>query len=97
MNVFQEEWYELETKKKLKSTVSEKTPDIYIQNELLQEETRRLKEFVEKSKVDVSKSKQVWEKMKKESDYHKMHHSRYCELSFYFGDKINIEEFFFCD
>lgn len=77
MNVFQEEWYELETKRKLKSTVSEKTPDIYIQNELLQEETRRLKEFVEKSKVDVSKSKQVWEKMKKESDYHKMHHSRF--------------------
>lgn len=76
LNAFQEEWYELETKKKLKNSSSERTPDIYLQNELLQQQTATLKEFVEKSKIEVSKTKQLWEKMKKESDYYKMHHSR---------------------
>ena len=66
----------MESKKKLKNSSCERTPDIYLQNELLQEETIRLKEFVEKSKIEVSKTKQLWEKMKKESDYYKMHHSR---------------------
>lgn len=76
LGAFQEEWYELETKKLLQNSALEKTPDIYLENELLQEETKKLKEFVEKSKVEVSRTKQVWEKMKKESDYYKMHHSR---------------------
>ena len=75
----------METKKQLKNSAFEKTPDIYLQNEILQEETKTLKEFVEKSKIEVGKTKQMWEKMKKESDYYKMHYSRWVAMFlFYF-------------
>ena len=75
----------METKKQLKNSAFEKTPDIYLQNEILQEETKTLKEYVEKSKIEVGKTKQMWEKMKKESDYYKIHHSRSVTIfKFYF-------------
>lgn len=60
----------------MKDSATQKTPDIYLENEFFKEEIQKLKEEFESKRIEGNKIKQKWEKMKKEADHYKMHYSR---------------------
>lgn len=71
---FQHEWYE--SKQKSKITSQEITPDIYQQKEGLETEIIKLKQDLSKMGKITCEAKGTWERLRKERDYHRMHHRR---------------------
>lgn len=51
-------------------------PDVYMQNRELEDEIHAMKMELKDSKEIAMKAMSTWEKLKKERDYHKMHHMR---------------------
>ena len=49
-------------------------PDVYIKNEKLEEQIDYLKEEIDRLKITSEKSKATYDKLRKERDFHKMHH-----------------------
>jgi len=51
-------------------------PDVYIRNEKLEEEMEYLRNELDKTKIIAEKAKATYDKLRKERDFHKMHHHR---------------------
>ncbi|CAF0743006.1 unnamed protein product [Brachionus calyciflorus] len=76
LNTFQNEWYEFVQSGKLKSDSVGNVPDIYAKNQQLNDQVKFLQFEVERFKKAAEKAKEEYVKMKKERDYHRMHHNR---------------------
>ena len=74
LDAFQREWYELQTRGGLENP--ELVPDCYVQNEELENRVKFLQREIEKMGRSVNKAGTQYIKMKKERDYHRMHHRR---------------------
>uniref|UniRef100_A0A7S1PE19 Guanine nucleotide-binding protein subunit beta-like protein n=1 Tax=Percolomonas cosmopolitus TaxID=63605 RepID=A0A7S1PE19_9EUKA len=75
LDSFQEEWYEIIHKNKEKD-MNVIVPDAYLQNQSLDDEVKYLQQELMRTKEIAQKAMEKWDKMKKERDYHKMHHQR---------------------
>jgi len=76
LEVFQQEWYELAQKGKFSDNELGPVPDIFIKNERLEEKVQSLTGELDKAKILAEKAKATWDKLRKERDFHKMHHHR---------------------
>lgn len=76
LNAFQNEWYENLQTGKLKSEDAGPVPDLYAKNQQLIDRTKFLQLEVNRFKTAAEKAKEEYVKMKKERDYHRMHHHR---------------------
>jgi len=76
LNCFQNEWYENVQKGKLKAEDAGIVPDIYVKNQDLNDRVKFLQFEVERYKTSAEKAKEAYVKMRKERDYHRMHHNR---------------------
>ena len=76
LDSFNIEWYELQAKGKLAAELANPIPDIYLRNEELFEQTRILREQVDKMREVAGKAQATWDKFRKERDFHRMHHHR---------------------
>lgn len=76
LDCFQTEWYELKEKGLLKEEDCNEVPDIYVRNRQLDELVNSLKLEVEKYKEAAQKAKETHLKLRKERDFHRMHHKR---------------------
>lgn len=76
LEIFNTEWYELQSKGRLPNELSTAVPDIYLRNEDLDQQTRQLRQQVEKMNQVAVRAQATWDKFRKERDYHRMHHKR---------------------
>ncbi len=76
LEIFQQEWYELVQKGKINVGKLEQVPDVYIKNEKLEEQIEYLKQELDRLKITAEKAKATYDKLRKERDFHKMHHQR---------------------
>ncbi|XP_060604185.1 LOW QUALITY PROTEIN: sperm-associated antigen 16 protein-like [Ruditapes philippinarum] len=76
LDCFQTEWYELQQRGFLNEEDIGVVPDIYTRNQNLDSEIKFLKGEVEKYKDAALKAKDLYVKLRKERDYHRMHHKR---------------------
>ena len=76
LQLFQTEWYEIMSKKDKQNIDIEPLPDIYLHNQALEDKLKNLQIELEDAKNYANKTKMTWEKLRKEKDYHKIHHSR---------------------
>ena len=76
LDSFQHEWYELKHKGKLSSSDMGTVPDVYIKNSQLDHENQYLKQELERFKEAAAGAKDNFIKMRKERDFHRMHHRR---------------------
>lgn len=74
LEIFQQEYYELH--KKGQPVSSTNVPDVYIRNEKLEEQINYLSSELDKARIMAEKAKGTWDKLRKERDFHKMHHQR---------------------
>ena len=76
LGTFQREWYEISQKGKIRSNDDEKTPDIKIKNQQMEEKLDKLKSELHSAKISAEAAKATWDKLKKEKEYHMQHHKR---------------------
>lgn len=76
LDLFNTEWYELQSKGRLPAELATPVPDIYLRNEELDQQARQLREQVEKMKEVSNRAQTTWDKFRKERDFHRMHHKR---------------------
>jgi len=76
LNTFQNEWYEFIQSGKLKQESAGHVPDIYVKNQELTNQIKFLELECDRFKKAAGKAKEEFVKMKKERDYHRMHHNR---------------------
>jgi len=76
LETFQEEWYEFKKKGNLSPEDSEIVPDLYVKNQKLADNIQKLRTNIEEYKDIANKAQSTFEKLKKERDYHRMHHQR---------------------
>lgn len=76
LGAFQKEWYEISQKGKVKSDETNKVPDIKIKNQQLRLKMDQLNNELETAKISAESAKATWDKLKKEKEYHMMHHKR---------------------
>jgi chromosome segregation ATPase len=76
LETFQEEWYEFKKKGHLSPEDSETVPDVYVKNQKLADNIQKLRINIEEYKDIANKAQSTFEKLKKERDYHRMHHQR---------------------
>lgn len=76
LDCFQTEWYELQQKGLLRAEDVGVVPDAYTKNQELNEEVKRLQNEVKKYMDAAMKAKETYVKLRKERDYHRMHHKR---------------------
>jgi sperm-associated antigen 16 protein len=76
LDLFNTEWFELQSKGKLPNELSTPVPDIYLRNEDLDQQTRLLREQVVSMREVAAKAQATWDKFRKERDFHRMHHQR---------------------
>jgi sperm-associated antigen 16 protein len=72
LDIFNSEWYELQSKGRIPAELSASVPDIYLRNEELDQQARGLREQVEKMREVASRAQSTWDKFRKERDYHRM-------------------------
>lgn len=76
LDVFNAEWYELQSKGKLAAELSSAVPDIYLRNEELDQQVVVMREQMEKMREVAAKAQSTWDMFRKERDFHRMHHKR---------------------
>ncbi|XP_070536326.1 sperm-associated antigen 16 protein-like [Ptychodera flava] len=76
LDCFQTEWYELQQKGLLNEEDVKTVPDIYSRNQHLDYQVKALRKDVEKFRNAASKAKETYVKLRKERDFHRMHHKR---------------------
>ena len=69
LDVFNTEWFELQSKGKLPAELSVSVPDIYLRNEELDQQTKQLREQVEKMREVANRAQTTWDKFRKERDF----------------------------
>ncbi|XP_041372163.1 sperm-associated antigen 16 protein-like isoform X2 [Gigantopelta aegis] len=76
LDCFQTEWYELQQKGLLHEEDVGIVPEVYTRNQDLDMEVKFLKKEVEKFRSAALKAKETLVKIRKDRDYHRMHHKR---------------------
>ncbi|XP_065052779.1 sperm-associated antigen 16 protein-like [Rhopilema esculentum] len=76
LDCFQTEWYELKMKGLLQEEKCEIVPDIYIRNQQLEDSLRTAHREADSFREAARKASNMHIKLKKERDYHRMHHKR---------------------
>lgn len=76
LELFNIEWYELQSKGRIPPELSSAVPDIYLRNEELDQQARNLREQVDKMREVSARAQATWDKFRKERDFHRMHHKR---------------------
>lgn len=76
LQLFQTEWYEIKSKTDKQGEDEDNFPDIYLHNQALEDRLKNLQIELEDAKNYANKIKMTWEKLRKERDYHRLHHSR---------------------
>ncbi|XP_061182742.1 sperm-associated antigen 16 protein-like isoform X1 [Saccostrea echinata] len=76
LECFQTEWYELQQRGLLHEEDIGVVPDIYSRNQDLDNDVKFLKQEVNKYKEAAMRAKETYVKLRKERDYHRMHHKR---------------------
>lgn len=76
LDCFQTEWYELQQRGLLHEENIDVVPDVYSHNSNLDSEVKFLKQEVVKFRNAALKAKETYVKLRKERDYHRMHHKR---------------------
>uniref|UniRef100_A0A7S3GHL0 Sperm-associated antigen 16 protein n=1 Tax=Palpitomonas bilix TaxID=652834 RepID=A0A7S3GHL0_9EUKA len=74
--MLQTEWYELQQKGKLSDEDVAVVPDLYLRNRQLDGIIQQLRKDLEKAQEVAEKAKNTWDKLRKERDFHRMHHKR---------------------
>ncbi|KAH9524359.1 Sperm-associated antigen 16 protein [Bulinus truncatus] len=76
LDSFQTEWYELQERGQLKYADIGIVPDVYTRNQELENEIEFQQKEVIKYKDAAIKAKDLYVKLRKERDFHRMHHKR---------------------
>lgn len=76
LDTFQNEWYELQKKGKLCREDTTTVPNVYARNQELAEALQKVRIDVENYKDIASKARSTYDKLRKERDFHRMHHKR---------------------
>ncbi|KAK2140802.1 hypothetical protein LSH36_1240g00010 [Paralvinella palmiformis] len=76
LDCFQTEWYELQQTGELREEDISIVPDIYIRNQQLDQQIKHLHREVTRFRDAAIKAKETYVKMRKERDFHRMHHKR---------------------
>jgi WD40 repeat protein len=76
LDTFQTEWYEMQQSGKFQDSELQVVPDDYSRNQLLYEEVVLQRGELQKARMVAEKAKQTWDKLRKERDFHRMHHRR---------------------
>ncbi|RKO84244.1 hypothetical protein BDK51DRAFT_33104 [Blyttiomyces helicus] len=76
LDTFQNEWYEFQQKGKLSPEDLTIVPDVYQRNQELADSLQKLRIDVEDYKDIASKARATYDKLRKERDFHRMHHKR---------------------
>ena len=75
LDTFNREWYEMKSRKE-KNEELEDVPDIYLQNQRLEQELKSLRIQAQDAQEAAAKAQGTWNKFRKERDFHRMHHKR---------------------
>ncbi|KAL2916767.1 hypothetical protein HK105_203546 [Polyrhizophydium stewartii] len=76
LEAFQNEWYEFQQKERLAPEDVTIVPDVYQQNQELADALQKLRVDVETYKEIANKARATYDKLRKERDFHRMHHKR---------------------
>ncbi|KNC99864.1 uncharacterized protein SPPG_05237 [Spizellomyces punctatus DAOM BR117] len=76
LDAFQNEWYEYQQKGRLSIEDITIVPDVYQRNQELADALQKLRVDVENYKDIASKARSTYDKLRKERDFHRMHHKR---------------------
>ena len=77
LEAFQSEWYQLKAQGRLESTEdSSFLPDVYAHNQRMEERTQELRRELERWQKVAGNVRETWDKLRKERDFHRMHHRR---------------------
>ncbi|KAI8927731.1 WD40-repeat-containing domain protein [Entophlyctis helioformis] len=76
LEAFQNEWYEYQQKEKLAPEDVTIVPDVYQQNQELADALQKLRVDVDNYKEIASNARATYDKLRKERDFHRMHHKR---------------------
>ncbi|KAI9099871.1 WD40-repeat-containing domain protein [Phlyctochytrium arcticum] len=76
LDVFQNEWYEAMQKGTLSAEDVSIVPDVYQRNQDLADALQKLRVDVENYKEIASKARATYDKLRKERNFHRMHHKR---------------------
>lgn len=79
LDVFQTEWYEMVQSGKFKDSELQVVPDDYARNQLLYDEVAMSRQELGKARMVAEKAKQTWDSLRKQRDFHRMHHRRVVE------------------
>ncbi len=84
LNVFQQEWHELQKKGTFHDNQIGLITDIENKNHRLQEKVVKMRSELGEAKIVAEQAKSTWEKLRKERDFHKTHQNRVN------GEKVTI-------
>ena len=73
MNIFQQEWYELQKKGTFQDLGIGLITDIKNKNAKMQTKIERMTTELKQAKIVAENAKSTWEKLRKERDFHKHH------------------------
>ena len=73
MNIFQQEWHELQKKGTFHDLSIGLITDIENKNARLKEKLHKMRNELSGAKVAAEQAKSTWEKLRKERDFHKTH------------------------
>ena len=76
MNIFQQEWFELQKKGTFQDNGIGLITDINNKNAKMQAKIDKMRQELASAKVVADDAKSTWEKLRKERDYHKGHQNR---------------------
>ena len=76
MNIFQQEWFELQKKGTFQDNGIGLISDINNKNLKMQAKIDKMKSELASANVIADEAKSTWEKLRKERDYHKGHQNR---------------------
>ncbi|KAJ3378778.1 Sperm-associated antigen 16 protein [Lobulomyces angularis] len=76
LDAFQNEWYEMQHKGKLSPEDVSLVPDVYQRNQDLAEVLKKSRIEVENYKKIANNARATYDKLRKERDFHRMHHKR---------------------
>jgi WD40 repeat protein len=76
LDAFQNEWYELQQREKISKEDVVLVPNVYQQNQQLSDSVAKLQQEVEVYQEIAGKARATYDKLRKERDFHRMHHKR---------------------
>ena len=76
MNIFQQEWYDLQKKGTFQDLGIGLITDIKNKNTRMEAKLERMTNELKQAKIVAENAKSTWEKLRKERDFHKHHQDR---------------------